>query len=317
MSVVGILGSGFGLYGYMPAMIEAGAERIVLPVRYKAKLMLRPELRKYSDYVHWASDERAVLEIADSVVVALRPNQQAQWIAQSIKLSNLTHLILEKPLAISPDAASLLLDDLVTSNKIFRIGYNFRFTTWGKSMLHTLGNRPRMGDVDSLRICWNFLAHHHSHNAFVWKRYTSKGGGAVRFYGIHLIALLAEMKYTEVLFSKTFGPNEDEIVKWTCKFSGKNLPECEVIVDTKARRNQFLIEHLVGFKKKTLVNQSDPFDISDVSQMFNGLDKRVSYLAGLSQTLFADSEKFYGWYRDTIILWQRIEDCATFEACAS
>ncbi len=317
MSVVGILGSGFGLYGYLPAMIEAGAERIVLPVRYKAKLLLRPELRKYSDYVQWVFDECAVLETADSVVVALRPNQQAQWVAHSIKLSNLTHLLLEKPLAICPYEASLLLDNLVISNKIFRIGYNFRFTTWGMSMLHTLCNRLSVGELDSLSICWNFLAHHHSNNAFVWKRYTSKGGGALRFYGIHLIALLAELKYTEVLFSKTFGPSEDEIVKWTCKFSGKNLPECEVTVNTKARSNQFLIEHLLGFKKKTLVNQPDPFDFSDASQMFNGLDKRVSYLAGLGRTLFADPEKFYGWYRDTIILWQRIEDCDSFEECES
>lgn len=317
MSVVGILGSGFGLYGYMPAMIEAGAERIVLPVRYQAKLMLRPELKKYSDYVQWVSDERAVLEIADSVVIALRPSQQAQWVAHSIKLSNLTHLLLEKPLATSPGAASLLLDDLVISNKVFRIGYNFRFTSWGKDMLHSLSNRTRMDGSDSLRICWHFLAHHFRNNAFVWKRYSSTGGGAVRFYGIHLIALLAELRYTEVLFSKTFGPSANEIVKWTAKFSGKNLPECEVIVDTKAMSNQFLIEHLVDFKKTTLVSQSDPFDCSDTTQMFNGLDKRVSYLAGLSRTLFADPEKFYGWYRDTIVLWQRVENCSTFKACAT
>jgi predicted dehydrogenase len=67
----------------------------------------------------------------DSIVLALPPIYQSALVKELINFKNIKNLLLEKPLAISPDNSAKLTDELVFSNKKFRVGYNFRFTYWG------------------------------------------------------------------------------------------------------------------------------------------------------------------------------------------
>jgi len=198
MNTIGILGSGFGLYGYLPALIEAGEKNILLPVRYKDKFSARSELQKYAGYVQWVFDDRVLFEMIDSIVLALPPEYQLDLVKKLIHIKNIKNLLLEKPLAISPEESSKLIDDLVHSNKRFRIGYNFRFTSWGSGIFELLNSISHPVSFNRLYISWSFIAPHYSNNALVWKRFNSLGGGALRFYGIHLIALLAEIGYRKV-----------------------------------------------------------------------------------------------------------------------
>ena len=108
MSVAAILGSGFGLYGYLPAIIEAGSDRIVLPKRYRAKFSTRPELSRFADAIEWVLDENAALERADWVIAALSPELQMRWLSHCRQLPNVERLVLEKPLAPTPGAAASL-----------------------------------------------------------------------------------------------------------------------------------------------------------------------------------------------------------------
>ena len=45
-----IRGSGFGLYGYLPALVGCG-RRVVLPERYRARFAERPELAPFANEV--------------------------------------------------------------------------------------------------------------------------------------------------------------------------------------------------------------------------------------------------------------------------
>ena len=47
---VGIFGSGFGLYGYLPSIIKLGWTPLVLQKSYNA-MILRPELNRFADSV--------------------------------------------------------------------------------------------------------------------------------------------------------------------------------------------------------------------------------------------------------------------------
>ena len=47
-----ILGSGFGLYGYLPA-ISSYCRYIYLDIRYKGKFLERSELKKLSYKIKW------------------------------------------------------------------------------------------------------------------------------------------------------------------------------------------------------------------------------------------------------------------------
>ena len=57
--MLGILGSGFGLYGYLPAAIESGHKNILLSMRYKDNFFSRRSLQDCAKYIHWLeSDEQ-------------------------------------------------------------------------------------------------------------------------------------------------------------------------------------------------------------------------------------------------------------------
>ena len=43
----GILGSGFGLYGYLPSILLNGYSRVIIPKKTKSKFMAREELKRF------------------------------------------------------------------------------------------------------------------------------------------------------------------------------------------------------------------------------------------------------------------------------
>jgi predicted dehydrogenase len=276
MNRIGILGSGFGLYGYLPAIIEAGGTKIFLPNRYKKRFSARTELEKYAGYIQWVFEDRALFESIDSIVIALPPSYQPDLLKKLLSFENIKYLLLEKPLAISPDKSSQLLDELVHSNKTFRIGYNFRFTSWVTAISEHLKNSTNTTN-NRLNISWNFIAPHYLNNVLVWKRFHSLGGGVLCFYGIHLIALLAELGYKEVISSKISGKDYDEVIKWVATFSGKGLPICDVTVDSMAEKNQFIVSLSTDSNKTILFNKPDPYYCKTNLQTISGQDKRVPF----------------------------------------
>ena len=63
-----ILGGGFGLYGYLPALIECGAD-VVLPLRHKERVLERPELAPLASKVEWRGDD-TLLAGCEAAVIA-------------------------------------------------------------------------------------------------------------------------------------------------------------------------------------------------------------------------------------------------------
>lgn len=311
-----ILGSGFGLYGYLPALVEGCSQRIVLPERYRTRFYKRPELERYANDVQWEVDEEAALNCVMGVVLALRPINQSEWIPRCLTRSKINSLLLEKPLAHTPEVAAEIFDDLICSGKTFRIGYTFRYTAWGQQMLSALTTAGRSA---SLSIQWSFLAHHFRYDLHNWKRFNATGGGAIRFYGVHVIALLAEIGYREVTLSRAFGSSLDEVEKWIAVFVGPGLPECEVVVDTRSTVSQFRVVHTSNpgaGPVATFADLRDPFDSeSEVSQS-DGIDQRVPLLSRLCRSLWEDVTSEYEWYDATNKLWRIIEEKTRFEMCS-
>jgi predicted dehydrogenase len=309
-----ILGSGFGIYGYLPALIDGCAQRIVLPERYRARFCDRPELVRFIHHVDWAENENTALNSADGVVLALRPIDQSEWVSRCLARANMNRLLLEKPLAHTPEVAAVILDDLLRSKKMFRIGYTFRFSTWGELLLNSLNTSM---DNSSISIHWSFLAHHFRHDLQNWKRSNAAGGGALRFYGIHLVALFAEIGYREVNVSRTFGPFEDEIEKWVAVFTGSGLPECTAMVDTKAINSRFHVEQITdtidGKITTIFADLDDPFDSGHGVLQKNNIDQRVPILDKLCRSLWQEEENEYEWYDATIALWKIVEKNTKFE----
>ena len=312
MKCVGILGSGFGIYGYLPALIQIGVNKVFLPIRYQTAFFSRHELKIFENYVCWSKDERQMLSIVDSVVVALPPSFQSAYVKILIKLPNIKNIILEKPLDINPELSWDLLEKLKISNKKFCIGYNFRYSSWcpavfGKSKINSFVQTER-----NLEINWDFLAPHYKNNSLIWKRYHSLGGGILRFYGIHLIALLSEYGYSDVVTSNLIGPVSDDYTKWNAIFSGNGLPLCEVNLNSRSDKKEFHILETINTRKKILVKQQDPFEVREFDIKYGIQDRRVPYLIDCCQSLINEDKLSSNWYKDAIILWGRVEKTSNF-----
>jgi predicted dehydrogenase len=299
-AVFTILGSGFGLYGYLPALVELGVA-VVLPLRCRSTLERRQELTQYVSKVAWCADTEEALARSDGVVVALRPDDQATWIPRLVGLSNIHQVILEKPLAPDPHAAVLLLSVLEDAGKRYRVGYTFRLMPWARRLREGLAE-ARGG----ISLDWNFLAHHYRANLNNWKRFSPAGGGALRFYGVHLIALLAEFGYDDVSDSTIWGASDTEVERWHATFVGRNLCPFSLAVNSRDGDVRFRIVMHTGERIQVLIDQPDPFASAD-GAVFPGQDPRVGVLQGLYRS-FDEADDINAQHQKIIVkLWAAVE----------
>ena len=301
--MIAILGSGFGIYGYLPALVGCG-QCVLLPERYRAAFSARPELARFESEVRWARDERATLDSAEGVVLALRPADQEEWLPRCLGRPNLRYLLLEKPLARSPKIALALWSAVSSSARVVRVGYLFRLAPWAGQLRAVVAESGR---TDPLSLRWNFLAHHFRSDRASWKRSTAAGGGAIRFYGIQAIAFLAELGYREVLGSLAGGPTNDEIETWTATFGGPGLLGCEVTVQTRSEPARFHFE----CRGRAFVDQPDPF-VRPNESADDVLDRRLPVLTALVRSLWDEDETLAASYQNTLELWRRVEEATRF-----
>jgi predicted dehydrogenase len=297
-----VLGSGFGLYGYVPALISGCDQQVYLPERYRISLRERIDVRHLEDMIQWRSDDAAILKEVDAVVISRRPRDQEQLIRRCAGIPNIRALVLEKPLGMTPSSALAALDALEASGKSFRIAYVFRYLPWATQLKQALDRHEISGPV---KIVWRFRAHHYAHALENWKRTVSEGGGALRFFGIQLIGLLAEIGYRDVANAQLASSGRDECEAWSAEFSGEGLPRCRVDVETNSGERQFSIE---ADESKT--GSARMVDLEEPFQQCAGIgnfDRRVAVLTELCRELIDGRGTSYGWYRESVALWDRCD----------
>ena len=292
---VGILGSGFGLYGYLPAL-AALQSRVLLPERYRAVIASRAELSDFAAGIDWVADERAAIDGADALVIARRPADQSSLIAEILRQNGLKRLLLEKPLAQTPVLAAQLQNKIEASGKILRVGYMFGFTGWGRDLI-----ARATGSTGGIQIKWTFRAHHYAADLSNWKRSNTEGGGALRFYGIQLISLLADLGFDRVLTSSIVSAQPDEAEVWRATLANDKGARCEVEMDSNSAQTEFSLR---APALPLAISLPDPFgEPSDATQ-----DRRVPILSALCRELLTSEQTPHASYRKTIALWQAIED---------
>ena len=120
-----IIGSGFGLYGYLPAIIKLQKKGLVLPEKYKEKILLRPELREFEKDILWVKDSDEALIKTTHLIVAVPPNTQYSLVKKIVKKTNIKTIYLEKPIAPSVEKSNDLLKFLDLNKVKYVVGYSF------------------------------------------------------------------------------------------------------------------------------------------------------------------------------------------------
>lgn len=300
---VGILGSGFGLYGYLPA-VAGLVETVVLPRRYQATFEAREDIGRFAKDIDWAGDDEEVLRRCDALIVGRRPADQVELVRRALSTyPAIDRFLLEKPLAPDPRQARQLLVDLREAGKHTRVGFTFRYTPWAERLRGWLSTAD---PTTPLSIDWRFNAHHYRTQLETWKRRPSQGGGVLRFYAIHLVALLAEFGYHDVEWSSIRSSGEDDDHRWQARLCGPGLPSCDLMVDSKAAETRFLVMagSGPGSTAPFAVAFGDPFDEAPAS----ALDRRVDVLTSLCREFAkASPPELPNWYARSVDLWAAIE----------
>lgn len=296
---IGVLGSGFGLYGYLPALLQLG-ERVAMPERYREKLLARAELRALDSSVAWLASDQEVLAASDGLIVSRRPEDQVRSVRAALGHDSVRRLLLEKPLAPTPEAARSLLAALADAERTIRIGYTFRYTAWSRRLAEWL---PTAASGETLTVRWRFRAHHYAAGIETWKRRPSQGGGALRFFGIHLLALAAEHGYAEAVWSRVEGREPDDAARWEAALSGAGRPSLRILLDSDAPDREFALES-EGCGDPLRINLQDPFE---ESTPLGALDRRVGVLIDLAQSLLSGHERVPEWYFRALDLWESAE----------
>jgi predicted dehydrogenase len=174
---VGVIGSGFGAYGYIPALIKEG--NIVNTLRrYRSKFDSRPELQEYIREIHFLDEMSELVRLSEKLVVALPPDIQNEFISTN-ELSG-KKMFLEKPLGVSSVEHVNVLRTLISKKIDFRVAYLFLYTDWYEKIRET--------NFDTLEIFWSFPWPQDG-----WKSELVDNYGASVYYGIHFYPVLLSL----------------------------------------------------------------------------------------------------------------------------
>lgn len=304
--MLGILGSGFGLYGYLPAAVHAGYRRILLPIQYQDKVNSRGDLKGYGSFIDWVESDLQVICRAETIIVARRPSDQSALIPCLTSQENIKTIILEKPLSPTPACTFDLLNMIESSQKKYTAAFVFRYLPWAqklKAKLAETGNASRQ----TWHLNWAFLAHDQSTKNHTWKSDHKQGGGVVRFFGIHIIALFSELGFKQVTFSNI--DNTDRQHKntlWRAGFKGAGLPEFIVEIDIASESEHFSITKCVD--QWPIYHDQGVFPIDPIIHDGQGIDERCFFLKEFLLDLLGPSRLKPLCLKTVTQLWADTED---------
>ena len=278
-----IFGSGFGIYGYLPALIKL-KKRVYLLRKYKKNILKKKTLIKYIRNINFIN--KINYNNIDAIIFAKRPKDQFNFVK---KIKKKLFLYLEKPLAENPKK-SLKLIEIIKKKKLrFSLGYLFFFTIWFKKIFFL---------KKETYITWNFKSKTFFSNN--WKGINSKGGGIISFYGIHFISIFSYLNY-RCIFSSIIKSNEKKETEWNAVFK-KNKLKINLKINIKSKEN-FIIK-----TNERLIYKSDtPF--GKISINSNKEDFRIKFLKKYLKNLSLLTQKEH---IRTIKLWEDVMKITTF-----
>ncbi len=282
---IGILGSGFGLYGYLVALREAKLKnKIYTLLKYKKLFIKRNDLAKHYKNVFFCNNEKEIIKRSYYLIFAKRPLDQEKFIKKILKLNK--NLFLEKPLASTPEKSLKLIKILIKKKIKFKIGFLFYYLNWFQKLIKS--------KKKNIRIKWNFYSSDLKKKKYTWKINDKiPGGGLINFYGIHFIFLITFLGKIKKIKSKLTYNKMIQPVKWNLDvtFNTNNKFIIKISIDKKI--NLFKI---TTNNKKDFYKAKNPFDISKFS------DLRVKPLI----SHFKNEKMFYKNYLDHINVWKMI-----------
>jgi predicted dehydrogenase len=182
MLKIGIIGSGFGLYGLLPAfnsikncqVVCICGERTGRLEKYCASIGLK------NIYTNW--EDMLKNEELDAVALAVPPG--VQYTIAKVAIKKGLHVFAEKPLAANLKQAKELFELAKKEKIVTTVDFIFpEIEQWQK--VKQLLNKEIYGKLKNISVAWDFLSYDIKNKISSWKTESKNGGGALSFYFPH------------------------------------------------------------------------------------------------------------------------------------
>lgn len=197
--MIGVLGGGFSLYAWMPALCQFYPnETILLEERHKEKFDKRPELQCYKNRIEWIKGDKNISFFSELLILAIPPHQVYQYLPVLKAAPQLKKLIVEKPVCETPEKSEKFIKQI--ENKGIKIcsSYLFIYTDWFKEL----------DPNKQYKISW---VKSNDNSKDSWKHKDELGGGSI-FYKIHLYAIMNYLDNIQGSFLSIKTPNNNTLI---------------------------------------------------------------------------------------------------------
>lgn len=276
--MIGILGSGFGLYGYLPAICQYYPDKSIFLIN-KAKLILnsRSEIHNYQKNIIWKEDYEDIIKSSEFLIISYPPFETKKLIKLILSSSKIKKIIIEKPICETPENALFFLNQMKKANIKIASSFIFIYTEWF--------NFFESSDID-IKIHWQIVNKNHKNS---WKWNPQLGGGLLSFYGIHLLSICAYLNFKIKKIIK------NDLNRFEAIFQ-RNTREILIKINYSSSKTFFKINN--SFSEETPFGKLKSLKIEDF---------RVSFIKDLLNDFEKDNNDLEKLLRKTILLWKSID----------
>lgn len=278
--MIGIIGGGFGLYGWLPALCQFYPnETILLEERHKEKFDKRPELQQYKDRIEWKHGFDVVKD-SELLIMAIPPSKVYHYLEFITDSRNIKKLIVEKPVCETPEKSEQFIKAIEDKGIKICSSYLFLYTNWSRILLQ-----------NSQYIKWDIKNNNLKDS---WKHNNIQGGGPLKFYGIHLLAVMVSLNYDYVIHVESKKPDSIYILL------SKGEDTFSIEINSNSEEPKF--ELMLQYPKIEILNINHPFP-----EFYNEEDNRIPYIKDLLNDFENNYNKVNSLMHKTNSLWKTVE----------
>lgn len=184
---IGIIGSGFGLYGLLPAFksVEGCEVSCICGKKTKRLTDYCKSIGLKNIYSNW--EEMLKNEDLDAIAIAVMPS--AQYDIAKLAMSKGLNIFAEKPLTISYKQSKELFDIAIKNKIITTLDFIFPEINEWQEVKHLIDSK-KYGKLKHISVSWDFLSYDIKNSISSWKSDIKEGGGALSFYFSHSLYYL-------------------------------------------------------------------------------------------------------------------------------
>tara|TARA_B100000902_G_C27210395_1_gene864024 strand:+ start:93 stop:959 length:867 start_codon:yes stop_codon:yes gene_type:complete len=284
---IGILGGGFGLYGYLPAFVNLDYSIFTLS-KYQKFIESREDLEKYYENINFLSSEDEIYNEVNLLCFAKNPESQYNFL-QSKESYKFEHLYLEKPLAHKLNEFENCIKKLKEDNQSISVFYSLSYLGWYKETIEKILS----GSNQLIEIFWKINRNTNENSS--WKNDKNKGGGFLNYYAIHFIKMFykSNLKIENVKSKNDFlliSLNDQNLNTLKVEISSSEESSFKIYEESKLK-----IESDNPFLRKIIPGKPDPrigllekYIDSNKEDKINTEEKVLKWLKLLNESILDD-----------------------------